>query len=411
MPSDGAGNRLRVLVSTGIFPNRSDPTRGVYVFQQVAALARRDHVEVVSPIPWVPRFARSVRYKAFVAVPDSDTLDSVRVRYVRYVVIPKVMRSLHGFFVYLCTLPAHARAVRALHPDVVLSFFAYPYGFAAVLTAATFRRPVVVSCRGSDINHLARTGLRRRLIGWALRRCRSVIAVSHALAAEIERLGVARERIRIVANGIDAVRFRSEDRHDARARLGVSAPGQLVVCVSRLSHEKGIDILLDAVAALDTRDVRVLIVGDGAERAHLLAQRSSLGLDDRVEFAGRRPHEEIGRWMSASDVVVLSSRTEGYPNVLVEALACGRPVVATRVGGVPDIVTDDALGVMVTPEDPAALARGIERALATRWDQARLVAAAQARTWTHVADELHDILLEAAGAATGAPSASRVMAR
>ncbi len=407
MPSDGAAKRLRVLVSTGIFPNRSDPTRGVYVFQQVAALARRDRVDVVAPIPWVPGFAGSDRYHAFVAVPAEDTIDSVHVRYARYVVIPRVMRSLHGLFVYLCTLPAHSRAIRALNPDIVLSFFAYPYGFAAVLTAATFRRPVVVSCRGSDINHLARTGLRRRMIGWALRRCRSVIAVSHALAGEVERLGVAHERIRVVPNGIDVARFRSEDRDAARARLGVRVPGKLVVCVSRLSHEKGIDILLDAVAALESRDVYVVIVGDGVERERLLAQRAALALDARVEFAGRRPHEEIGTWMSAGDAVVLSSRTEGYPNVIVEALACGRPVVASRVGGVPDIVTDDALGIMVAPEDPAALARGIERALATRWDEARLVGAARARTWTHVADDLHDILVEAAGAA----AANRVMAR
>lgn len=404
-------NPLRVLVSTGIFPNRSDPTRGVYVFRQVAALARRDRVEVVAPVPFIPRFARSSRYRPFASVPHTDNLDGVDVRYPRYVVIPRVMRFLHGYFVYACTFVSHARVVRSFDPGVVLSFFAYPYGFAAVLLAGTFGRPVVVSCRGSDINHLARAGLRRRLIGWALRRCRFVVAVSRALADEIARLGVDPARIRVVPNGIDAERFRTTDAATARAGLGLAPAGRLVVCVSRLSPEKGIDLLLDALALVQSADLRAVVVGDGPERERLLAQRARLGLADRVEFAGRRDHEEIPAWMAAADVVVLSSRTEGYPNVLVEALACGRPVVATRVGGVPDIVTDDTLGIMVDPADPAALARGIERALATRWDAARLAGAAHARTWDHVAGELHDLLDAAVPRPRAAAATGRVMAR
>jgi len=383
---------MRVLVSTGIFPNRSDMTRGVYVFAQVRALADRAAVRVVAPVPFIPRLLASRRYRPFAQVPHRDTIDGVDVCYPRYVVIPKIFRFLHGLFVYACTLPAHLRVARAHAPDVVLSFFAYPYGVAAVMVARTLGLPAVVSCRGSDINHLARPFLHRRIIAASLKRCHAVIAVSRALADEIARLGVDPARIHVVPNGIDAARFGVADRAAARRGLGVDSNGRRLVCVSRLSREKGIDVLVDAMAQVEDRSVCLTVVGDGPEYAALLAQRDRLGLAKRVDFVGRRDHDEIPRWMAAADAVVLSSRTEGHPNVLVEALASGRPVVATRVGGVPEIVAGPELGIVVPPEDAAALARGISDVLARAWDTEVLVRAARARTWHDVADDLHRIL-------------------
>ena len=383
---------MRVLVSTGIFPNRSDTTRGVYVFAQVRALADRAAVSVVAPVPFIPRVLASRRYRPFVRVPRRDTIDGVDVCYPRYVVIPRILRFLHGLFVYACTLPAHLRVARAHRPDVVLSFFAYPYGVAAVLVARTLGRPAVVSCRGSDINHLARPVLQRRIIAASLRRCHAVIAVSRALADEIALLGVDPARIHVVPNGIDARRFEVGDRTAARRALNLDPDRRRLVCVSRLSREKGIDLLVDAMARVRDPLVCLTVVGDGPEYAALLARRDRLGLAARVDFAGRRDHDEIPRWMAAADVVVLSSRSEGHPNVLVEALASGRPVVATRVGGVPEIVAGPELGIVVPPEDAAALARGIDDALARAWDTDTLVRAARARTWHDVADDLHRIL-------------------
>jgi len=383
---------MRVLVSTGIFPNRSDPTRGVYVFAQVRALADRAAVSVVAPVPFIPCVLASRRYRPFARVPRRDTIDGVEVCYPRYVVIPRILRFLHGLFVYACTLPAHLRVARAHRPDVVLSFFAYPYGVAAVMVARTLGRPAVVSCRGSDINHLARPVLQRRIIAAALRRCHAVIAVSRALADEIARLGVDPARIHVVPNGIDAGRFEVGDRAAARRALNLDPHQSRLVCVSRLSREKGIDLLVDAMAQVRERGVCLTVVGDGPEYAALVARRDRLGLAGRVDFVGRRDHDEIPRWMAAADAVVLSSRTEGHPNVLVEALASGRPVVATRVGGVPEIVTGPELGIVVPPEDAAALARGIDDALARVWDTGTLARAARARTWHDVADDLHRIL-------------------
>lgn len=387
--------RMHILVSTGIFPNATDGNRGVYIFKQVRALAENHDVRVIAPVRWGPRWIK--RYARFAEIPRHDHYGGLSVEYPRYVVSPGFARFLHGVFLYLSVLATHRRAIAARRPDVVLGYFAYPYGFAAVLAAATFRLPVVVSCRGSDINHLARPFLRRRLISWALRRCRSVLAVSADLATKIAALGVARERIRVVPNGIERDRFQRINRAEARERLGIAQDGHLAVCVSRLSWEKGIDLLLEAFAKVGDATARLVIVGDGAAETELRETCSGLGLDDRVTFAGARPHDEVPLWMSASNVSVLSSRTEGHPNVVLESLACGRPVVAFRVGGAPEILSSGDLGILVPPGDTAALGDGIHRALQRDWDEERLVAGAS-RTWADVAQ---DVAAALAGGAAG----------
>jgi len=386
---------MNVLVSTGIFPNRNDGNRGVYVFKQTQALGRTHQVRVVAPVRYAPRWF--TRYARYATVPRHDTLGGLEVSYPRYVVVPRIARFLHGFFVYLCLLAEHRRLIRERRPDVVLSFFAYPYGFAAVLTALTFRLPVVVSCRGSDINHLARPWMRRRLIGWALRRSNRVLAVSADLAAKIERLGVPRANIAVVPNGIEPERFRGIDAGEARAHLQLSHDGPVVVCVSRLSWEKGIDLLMRAFARVGLKQARLWVVGDGAAEPELRALHTQLGLGDRVTLAGARPHEEIPMWMSAATVVAVPSRSEGHPNVVVEALACGRPVVGFNVGGVPEIINNDSLGLVVPAEDVAALAAGIENACTRTWDAERLRKAVSGRTWDRVAEDLAAQLQRAAG--------------
>jgi len=388
--------RPKVLVSTGIFPNRNDGTRGVYVFKQVRALAGKCQVEVIAPVPYFPAVIPSQDYARFTEIPDQDEIDDLPVTYPRYFVTPKILRSFHGFFLYLSVIKCYRRAAKRFRPDLILSYFAYPYGFASVLLARSLGLPVIVSCRGSDINWLARPRIRRRLISWSLRQCACVLSVSEALKREIVAMGVPEERIVVVPNGIDVERFQQQSRDSARASLGLDADKKLLVCVSRLRFEKGIDILLDAFARLDAKDVQLAIVGDGAAGDGLREQCRKLGIQDRVILPGRRPHDEVPAWISASHVVVLSSRSEGHPNVLVEALACGRPVVAANVGGVGEIVTSTRLGVVVPPEDPDALADGLRKALRTEWDAATLTAAGQARTWDTVAGDLLSLIETAA---------------
>jgi glycosyltransferase involved in cell wall biosynthesis len=371
-------------VLTGIFPNRRNDTWGIHVFQNVRALSEHADVRVVAPVPWVPRVLARGRYRAYLGVPRADEWQGIAVTYPRFFVVPKVGRFLHGFGMFLSVFVAVGREIGSFRPDTLLAYFAYPYGFAAVRFGSWFRIPVVVSCRGGDINHMTAPRLQGRLIARSLRSCARVLVMSDEMRARVVALGVDPARVDVVGNGVDGSRFAPADRADARAALGLPGDARILVCVSRLSPEKGIDVLVDAMAQIHDPSLRLYVVGDGVAKDALIARARERGQDGRITFALTRPHAEIPLWLAAANVAVLPSRTEGMPNAVLEALASGRPVVATGVGGTRELVTDGVLGRLVEPGDAAALARGIREALASAWDEASIAASVASRTWDGV---------------------------
>jgi glycosyltransferase involved in cell wall biosynthesis len=401
------GRRLRVLVSSGIFPNRVLVNRGIYNLKAVTALTATCDVRVVAPVPYFPSFLRARGYEWYAQVPRRDRVGSFEVDYPRYFVTPKVGRGWHGRLLYASVRRYYQRVVREFKPDLILGYFAYPYGFANVLLGRDAGIPVFTFCRGSDIHSIAQHPSQARAIARALQQSCKVFAVSEALKSDIVRLGVDASHIAVIPNGIEPERFPLRSRTEARALTGLASDGRCIVCVSRLSHEKGIDVLVDAAALMNTRAARIIIVGDGPDEQALKARAQRLGVADRVSFVGARPHDDVPAWISSADVCVLSSRKEGYPNALVEYLACARPAVATRVGGVPEILTSEALGIMVPPENPAVLAQALDRALAHTWNESAIAQAGRARNWEAVAADMqrefeHALSSAPAGARSGA---------
>ncbi len=387
-PDASARRRLRVLISSGIFPNRVLVNRGIYNLKAATALARYCDVRVVAPVPYLPPFVKAPGYEWYAQVPRRDEVGGFAVEYPRYFVTPKVGRTLHGVLLYMSVRSFYRDVLKSFQPDVILGYFAYPYGFANVLLGRAAHIPVVTFCRGSDIHSIAQKRSQARVIAWALRRSAKVFAVSEALKADVVALGVDPSHVSVIPNGIETERFARIPRESARKRVGLEPEGRVVVCVSRLSHEKGIDVLIDAASHMRTKDACIVVVGDGPEEMALKEQARRLGVADRVVFAGARPHDEVPAWIAAADVAVLSSRKEGHPNALVEYLACGRPAVATRVGGVPEILTSRELGTMVASEDAPALASALDDALARTWDEEAIARAGSARDWDAVAREM-----------------------
>jgi glycosyltransferase involved in cell wall biosynthesis len=257
-----------------------------------------------------------------------------------------------------------------------------------VLIAKLFRLPVFVGCLGSDINILARRGFRRHIVAWTLRSSDRVLSVSSALKKATLAMGVDAAKSVVISNGTDRDRFRQISQRDARQKLNAETPNRVIVTVSRLSHEKGIDVLINAFAQIEDSALELWIVGDGVQKPHLDRLVRSHRLQPRVRFLGARPHREIPLWMSAGDLFALPSRAEGHPNAVVEALACGRPVVATRVGGVPETVYSAEMGLLVEPDDVEGLASGIKEALRRHWEPARIAKLGGSRTWDDVAREI-----------------------
>lgn len=376
------GNRpARALVFTTVFPNAAQPLHGLFVAERVTHVAKLADVRVVAPVPWYPWIRRRVS--------QSARLADLQVTHPTFFYIPRVLKALDGLCLFVSSISAVRRLRRDFDFDLIDAHFAYPDGFAAVLLGFLFRCPVCVTLRGTIIP-LSADPVRRALCNWTIRRAARVIAVADTLAERARQGGVPDERLAVIENGVDIARFHPEPQDRARRALGLHAEGRLIVSVGHLSKRKGFHRLLQILPSLlgNVSDLCLAIVGGpGAEPCNgeeLRDLARQLAIEDRVIFAGAEPPDRVALWLNASDALVFASEFEGCPNVVLEALACGRPVVATKVGHVEHIVPPFA-GLLVSSGDDEALARAIGEVLSCEWDSQGIRAYIAPHTWSAVA--------------------------
>jgi glycosyltransferase involved in cell wall biosynthesis len=386
---------MKVLAFTTVYPNPAQPMHGLFVQERVkhAALElRRQHgldseVEVVAPVAWRLRLGSRLRGGA-PAVPRVEVREGLTVRHPTYLYVPRFLKALDGVLLFLSALLCVWRLRRRFDFDLIDAHFGYPDGFAAVLLGKLFRRPVVITLRGTE-PLVARDPRRRRALEHALTRADALVAVAHPLARDARSLG-ARD-CEVIANGVDTARFRMEPSDDARARIGVPLERKLVVSVGHLSPRKGFQRVIAALpeVARAHPEVHFAVVGgpgaEGNNLAELRAQVRALGLEGRVTFAGARPPAEVASWLAAADAFVLASDHEGCPNAVWEALACGLPVVATRVGEVDRMVPRFAGLLVERADDIPALAEALVAILSRPWAPAAIRAHAERHGWPLVA--------------------------
>ena len=355
-----------MLTLSSLYPNRDMPQHGIFVENRLRRLVDSGEVAslVVAPVPWFP-FANPCfgRYAAFAGVPQEERRHGIAVLHPRYALIPKVGMASAPALMYGSLRGCLERVQRdRFRFDVIDAHYIYPDGVAAVMLARRLGKPVVITARGTDVNLIADHRLPRRWIRWAVERAAGVVAVSEALAARLIDLGIAARRIRVLPNGVDLELFAPRDREAARREVGLDARGTIVLSVGWLVPRKGHDLALRAVAMLP--EATLVIAGEGPEAPALQRLAACLGIGERVRFLGALPQERLAMVYNAADVLVLASSREGFPNVLLEALACGTPVVATAVWGTPEIVAAPAAGRLVEERSPEALCAAIRDLLA-----------------------------------------------
>jgi len=391
---------MKLLLFTHIYPSSREPTRGPYNFQTFRALADYCDVRVISPRPWWTRGARPLEWLRA----PVERRDGLLASYPTSWIPPRLAPALTGRAMAASLLPQIARLRREFPFDGIVAVWAYPDGAAAARIARVFGCPVITCVMGSDVNQLPLDPRLRPHLLAGLESCYRVVAVSEALRARLLEWGITPERVVVQRNAVDGKRFVPRDRQQARAALGLPLDRSILVYVGRLGHEKGPDVLLEAFARLRSADPErpplLAIVGGGALAGELEARAAALGLGSDVRFMGERPGEEVPSWISAGDLLCLPSRREGCPNVVLEALASGRPVVASRVGGVPELL-DEETGALVPPDDPAALAEALRTTLARSWDPERLRASVEYLSWDAVGRRYYDLMAAALGGPTG----------
>ena len=363
------------------------------MYQRVAHLARRsaNEVKVVAPLPYAPKWLRAQRWRSSVQTPREEQVGELPVYHPRYFLLPKVSMTWQGHSMFLGSLRSVAAVHREWKIDLLDAHYVYPDGMAAALLARHLGVPFTISARGTDINLFSSFPLIRPMIQWTLKCANGVIAVSAALKKAMVQLGVDPNKIRVIPNGVDPARFEPVPAGEARRALGLAENGPMIVTVGSLIPAKGQDFVIRAFAQMATHQdgLQLFLLGEGTQRKALEGLVKELGVTSKVHLVGKRPNEELGLWFSAATVSCLASAREGWPNAVMESLACGTPVVATAVGGIPEILDSKEYGILVD-RTTASVAAGLEQALTQTWNRPTIAARIRARTWDTVAEEVED---------------------
>ncbi len=354
---------LRILTFTSLYPSQANPSHGIFVENRLRELLTSGEVEarVVAPVPWAPPGSGLIEeYAQFQKIPRRETRHGIDVIYPRYLLVPKIGMSIAPLLMYLSLRGVIQDIIPSGYDfDLIDAHYFYPDGVAAIMLGRLLNKPVVITARGTDLNLIPQYSGPRRQILWAARHASGMITVCQALKDTLTGLGVDETRVRVLRNGVDLKRFHTFTSDGARdaARAELKIDGLTLLSVGHLIERKGHDLVIGAMPLLP--EFRLLIAGGGEENGRLKALAASLKVADRVRFLGPVRPEDMPRLYGACDALILASSREGWANVLLEAMACGTPVVASSVWGTPEVVADPAAGVLMEERTAQGVANGV----------------------------------------------------
>ena len=363
---------MKILILSHMYPNKSNPVSGIFIHNYAKALLNAGcKVGVVSPVPYSPKILWfNKKWKKYGEVPKFDTIDKIPVYYPRYIRLPgKWFHCLSSYTIYLGIVKTVSNIImRDFKPDILHTHTATPDGYTGLLLKRKFNLPVVCSLRGSDINNYPyydsfTMELTRKVISQA----DQLIAVSNALKLKAESFATPKNEIQVIYNGCDIKKFvfNLESRIATKKRLNIPLDNKVLIFVGNLLKTKGIYELIGSFILLSKQyhNLHLIVVGNGPEYQYIKEQAFKNGLKDKIYLVGAQPHNKIPDFLSAGDILVLPSYNEGLPNAVLDAMACSRAVVATKVGGIPEAVRDGETGFLVNEKDINSLVKGIDKLL------------------------------------------------
>ena len=378
---------MKILSFSYCFPNSASPTWGLFVYQRLKALARMEQLQTCSPQPWFPLL------KGQAGRDSEDLFADMKVHRPRFFYFPGVLKDSDAWF-YCRGLRRWLQSfANGWPPDILDAHFVWPDGVAVAGLAHRFDIPYVITLRGK-IYECLKSASQTRQVTRALQGAAAVISVSSRMAEEALRLGVDKDRLHVIPNGVNRQQFLPRDKLECRRRLSLPEQGRLLVTVAHLGHRKGHHEVIQALADLPD-DVRLIIVGGAAQGGtveELQTLARSFGAGSRVILPGAQPYDRVPHYFSAADASVLASYREGCPNAVLESLACGTPVVATDVGAVPDILPTPAAGRIVPVQQIEPLREAITSVIETKWIAEDVVKMSGVRSWDEVAGDVQKVM-------------------
>lgn len=368
---------LSLFISASLYPSDIRPQMGLFVEKRLCIL--RDSLpadtifDIYSPVPFFP-FSHKIfgHYADYATIPHIQHRHEFEIKYPRHLHIPLTRHRFTMDFVADC-LEKNLRANIQKYqkkPDILIAEYGFPDGLALAKLGRKYNIPVIFTARGSDISYFPKLPAVKKNIADYKENISGIICVSHDMKQDILNLGFDENKVTVIGNGVDTTLFMPcDDTAYIREKYGIKTK-YIISSVGGLIPRKGHDLSIQALSYIP--DTSLIIAGQGDALESLKSLVKSLSLHDRVYFVGQKTHAELSEIYSMSDVFLLSSLSEGRANVLLEAAACGCPLVSSNVQGTSEIITHHLIGQIFTQRDPEQLAYVIKNILYNYYDRKKI---------------------------------------
>ncbi|MDX2367607.1 MAG: glycosyltransferase [Colwellia sp.] len=368
-------NKESLVILTNLYPLPWEPNRATFNRQQFAQLDDEFTKSVLVPIAFSEWFSHRKEIK------QTESL-----RYVPYFYLPKVGRRFYSVFMFLSILMHSGWWLLNKKPKIILASWAFPEAVAASWLSKLFSCRFFFKVHGSDINLHGKIPARAQQIVKAAERASGILSVSKALADEMVGMGIEREKISVIYNGVDHQKFGVE----------TIAPlnGDYLLYVGNLKHDKGVIELIKGFAKIceNYPALHLVYAGPGVEKKRLAELSESLNIADKIQLLGSVEHHKLPALITHAKALVLPSYNEGVPNVVLEAMACGTPVLTTTVGGIPEVIDEKTCGKLIQPRCEIAVANGLTYLLNQSWDKDKIKIHSKKFTWENNKRQLIELL-------------------
>lgn len=396
--------KKHVVIFTSEYPKPSLPFQGAFTAQFVKELSQQCKVTVICPIPWLPKLQLFLRLfpakKPWTEIPKQHQVDNVTTYYLPFFTVPFFFRYLNALSIALFSRRQLKKIDSNESVHVIHAHGVYPDAVAASLLGKWFKRPTVITALGSDVNKEMQVAIKQKQSIWALNRASAVAGVSKDLVNTIVNYGIDQNKVHWVPTGVCRNTFNAsantsteelnKKSAELRASVNLDASAKIALFVGRLHPVKGLDVLLNAVAILQKNnrlDFTIVLIGEGSLLDSLSQSAETLGISDAIKFIGPQPQQVVAQWMQAANLLCLPSHMEGLPNVILEALALSLPIVASNVGGIPEVVINDSNGVLVPANDADQLAEALEYGLTKEWDKTKIAQSVDFARWESIVEK------------------------
>jgi len=385
---------MNILVLTTLYPNNVQHRHGIFIENRVKELVKRypdAKVKVVAPVPYFPSWLPVNSYKQYSQVVEKEIRADIEVLHPKYWVIPKVGMNITPYFLYQTSLKAIKEVQQTgFVIDVIDSHYFYPDGVVASWVGKKLNIPVMVTARGSDINLIPENRIAKKRIIKAITNVQASAAVSQALADKMAKLAPLAKAPIVLRNGVD-LDFFTPEATKPTLPCHINDDESLLLSVGNLVELKGHHLVIEALTLVPK--AKLIIIGEGEMRTELEQLVIKLNLQGRVFFTGNIQQDELPGYYAAADVLVLASSREGMPNVLLESLACGTPVVATDVGGSAEVVTQKDIGELLPVRSVKSIAQALSSILSNRVRAEEVRFFSQALGWDDVSEKQYESLV------------------